>query len=126
MSHMRYWIRDQDETPQRFPLQRLLRRAFEVAGGEQSTCEVTRARGYGLEIRQLEQQLDVEDVVHVSLQVLDRLSEGSEEWFYELDARVPGAGLRFGLHDSTALFVEGDAATSKRIVDVFTDYCLAE
>src|SRR5689334_12147024 len=98
---MRYWIMDTDETPQRMPLQRLLRRVLEVAEITSGECEIVKARGYGLHIQALETRLDVEDIVVLPVDLLDMLSAGKDEWFYDLEARIPGSGITFGLQDST-------------------------
>lgn len=114
---------DEDDTPQRFPLQRLLRRVYEVAGAGVTTCNLSKVRvGYGLRIRELDEQLGPEEVVTISLSELDALSAGTEEWFYDLEARVPGTDIRFGLHDTTALFVETESPIIEEILRVFRTY----
>jgi hypothetical protein len=119
---MRFWIMDNDQTPQRFPLQRLFRQVIRMTNTKSEVCHVLRARGYGLRINELDHELDSVDMVVVPMSELDRLSAGSEEWFYDLDARIPGADIRFGLHDSTALFVEGDAQICESVAATFTEY----
>jgi hypothetical protein len=119
---MRYWISDKDTTPQRFPLQRLLRRVYEVTGTARETCDLHRARGYGERIRTLEERLDSEDVVTIAFAALDELSQGTEEWFYDLDAQIPGMDVRFGLHDSAALFVEAAPAIVDQVVSAFDSF----
>ena len=116
---MRRWILDKDQTPQRFPLQQLLRRVITVAGIRNDTCELLRARGYGAKVRYLEERLDSEDVVSIAIADLEKLTEGTDEWFYDLEVRLPGTDLRFGLHDSTALFVDGDPSIVEKVVSGF-------
>jgi hypothetical protein len=116
---MRYWIMDKDDTPQRFPLQRLIRRVCEVTHAGTATCNLFRVTGYGMQVHELEKRLDVEDVVTVQLSTLDQLSQGTEEWFYDLEAQLPGTEIRFGLHDSTALFVEGSSEIVEDVVAAF-------
>lgn len=110
---------DTDETPQRFPLRRLLHRALEVSGRQNAPCEVTKARGYGSRIHKLEEQLDSEESVQLPYEKLDALSEGINEWFYDLEARLSGTDIRFGLHDSTALFIEAEPALADAVVSAF-------
>lgn len=122
---MRYWIKDQDHTPQRYPLQRLLHRVLELAGAPPETCRISRARGYGKTIHSWGEALDAAESIDVPLKEFDDLSQGSKEWFYDLEARLPGVNVLFGLHDSTALFVEGDPDLVKRITEHFRDVQLA-
>lgn len=119
---MRFWIMEKDQTPQRFPLQRLLRQVIKVTGTNAEVCNVLRARGYGLRVNDLERELDTADMVTVPMSELDDLMAGTEEWFYDLEAEVPGTDVRFGLHDTTALFVEGDPLLSESVAATFTDY----
>lgn len=117
---MRQWITEEDGTPQRFPLQRLLRQVFASAGVEARTCDLRRARGYGADIRALERALDSVESMSVEFSALDKLAEGTEQWFYDLEAQVPGTDIRFGLHDSTALFVDGDPSLVTAVAGAFT------
>jgi hypothetical protein len=116
---MRYWIFDQDDTPQRFPLQRLLRCVREASGARASACRIYKVRGYGEEIHTWEVALDVAESMEVDLADLDSLSAGGVEWFYDLEAQIEGSGILFGLHDSTALFVEGDSDVIGQIASTF-------
>jgi hypothetical protein len=123
---VRYWIFDHDKTPQRFPLQRLIRRVCEVVTAssqdcEIASCEITKAHGYGLNIRGWEVALDTEDKIVVDFEFFDGLSQGTEEWFYDLEAKLPGVEILFGLHDSTALFVEADQSIAMDIVSIFAN-----
>ncbi len=117
---MRYFIFDGDATAQRFPLRRLFRQLRELARPRGSECEVYRARGYGERIRSLELQLDSLDVVLLPSDAMDTLTEGVDEWFYELDARLSGTDVRFGLHDSTAMFVDADRLTLDKVISSFS------
>lgn len=119
---MRYWIMDNDQTPQRFPLQRLIRRICEVTGVEDATCHLLKVRWYGEWIHELDERLDVEETVRIPLRMLHEVSDGTEEWFYDLDAELPDANVRFGLHDSTALFVEAEPAIAEKVVAAFSSY----
>jgi hypothetical protein len=120
---MRFWIMDKDQTPQRFPLQRLFRQVVKVTGTKAEVCNVLRARGgYGLRVCELEQESDAVDMVTVPMSELDELCAGTEEWFYDLEVQIPGTDIRFGLHDSTALFVEGEQLLCESVAATFTDY----
>jgi hypothetical protein len=118
---MRYWIMDHDETPQRFPLQRLFRRIRDVAGVEGATCKLHKVRGYGLQIHEWEERLDSEDAIVVPVDVLDKLAEGTEEWFYDLEAELLDPEIVFGLHDSTALFVEAPPTIAEKVACAFAN-----
>lgn len=118
---MRLWIMDKDQTPQRFPLQRLVRKVVEMTGTKAEVCSVLRARGYGLRVNELERELDIADMVAVPLSELDELSAGTEQWFYDLEVQIHGTDVRFGLHDSTAMFVEGDQLLCESVAATFAD-----
>lgn len=123
---MRYWIREGDDTPQRFPLQRLLRKVFEVAGpGNSKTCRVFRAQGYGIQIKEWCERLDRCEYLVLPIEVLDRVSQGTEEWFYDLEAGLGDPEVLFGLHDSTALFVEAEPAVAAAVASVFAGVGIA-
>jgi hypothetical protein len=81
---MRYWILDKDETSQTFPLQRLVRRVAVVIGAHEAKWFVRKARGYGRQIRTWEEALNERDTLPVAFDVLDDLSQGTSEWFYDL------------------------------------------
>ncbi|MGK3985807.1 hypothetical protein WME99_22360 [Sorangium sp. So ce136] len=91
----------------------------EIAGIEDSTCKLHKVRGYGCQIREWEERLDSEDVILVPVDILDRIAEGTEEWFYDLEAEVPGTEIVFGLHDSTALLVEAPRTIAEKVACAF-------
>jgi hypothetical protein len=125
---VRYWILDEDQTPQRLPLQRLIRQVRTVvgaAGADPVSCELLKARGYGAQIHIWEAALDETEKVVVSLDQLERLSEGNEEWFYDCDARLKSPYVRFGMHDSTALFVEAEQSIATPIASAFSNIRVA-
>lgn len=119
---MRYWILDEDETPQGHPLQRLLRRVREVAGVDSITCDLFKVWGYGLRIHELEETLGAEDTVRISVEEFDKLSEGTDEWFYDVEAQISNTDIRFGLHDSTYLFVVASPEIAEKVVSVFANF----
>lgn len=119
---MRYWIMDEEQSPQRFPLQRLLHRVIEETGAKAEVCSVLRASGYGLRVNELERELQVVDVVAVPTSELDNLCAGTDEWFYELEVAIPGVDVRFGLQDSTAMFVEGNRVLCESVVAAFANW----
>ena len=93
----------------------------EVTATTATVCNLSRARGYGLRVRELDVLLETVDSVSVALSELDELSTGIEQWFYDLTAELPGVALRFGLHDSTALFVEGEGPVVEAVASKFSD-----
>lgn len=115
----RYWILDQDETPQGFPLQRLLRAVREVAAPAADRCELARVRGYGEQVGEWDSASDAADAVVVSMMDLDRIAEGTVEWFYDVEVRFLGSSVRCGLHDSSAMFLDAEAALAKPILEQF-------
>lgn len=117
----RYWMADRDDTPQGFPLRRLVDALVGIAEGQEGPFFVRRARGYGPEVAMLDSQLDNADEVPLSVDEMVRLSTGVEQWFYELDVRcrTRRGQIFFGLHDSSALFLDAPAEVAKSVLGEF-------
>jgi hypothetical protein len=111
----RYWISDEVDTPQRFPLQSLLDRIVKHAGNS-SRWLVARAEGYGEQVNELSREIDEGIVPLLETSALRRLLEGVEEWFYHLDVRTEDGEIRFGLHDSSATYLEASAQLAEAIL----------
>jgi hypothetical protein len=116
----KYWILDQEDTPQRFPLSRLIDLVRTIACASDQFL-LRRSEGYGAQVRAWNEMLDATDEIVVWADALATISRGNEEWFYDLDARcVTESGVvAFGVHDSTALFVEASPEIARRIVSEF-------
>ncbi len=120
---MFYWIGDEEKTPQRFPLQRLLRRIQEVSGAPIESVRMRRAWGYGEQVVAWDDATNavpLEESIAVPFELLDRVSAGKEEWFYDVDLYAECAKVRFGIFDSTAMYVEASPEVAAQIVKVFT------
>lgn len=119
---MRCWIYDRVNTPQGFALEALLETVFAFAGRDVRLV-VTRARGYGERVQQLDQLLDECDSVAVSTAEAVQLCAGLNEWFYDVEFICSGQGnpIRFGIHDSTAMFVDAEAAIAVHLHQRFRD-----
>jgi len=118
---MRYWIREEDNTPQGFPLRALI---LQIIGQISSTAYqlwIHRSQGYGLQINEWDECLDEEEKIRIDPELLLDISVGKEEWFYDLDAEIIADGLqvRFGLHDSTALYIDAPQDFSEKIIKTF-------
>jgi hypothetical protein len=74
---MRLWIKDQDQTPQRFPLQKLLRTVVSAVGTQPDHSDVRRVDGYGERIKELADRLDIVETVALPIATLDDLSAGT-------------------------------------------------
>jgi hypothetical protein len=75
----------------------------------------------------MEVALDQVDSVVADIETLERLARGEDEWFYDLEAELPAVGIRLGLHDSTALFIEcTDGALASAIAAHFQNTKVAE
>ena len=120
MDRVRYWIYDEDGTPMRLPLGKLVQRLREQYPSAH-TCLVSRSEGHGESVNTWDDELSNSDEVTVEMTLLQRLCMDGQEWFYEFDAVLPGHGIRFGLHDSTALFIEGDPSSAQALTRVFSD-----
>jgi hypothetical protein len=117
----RYWIFDREDTPQGFPLRALVARIRELAREGGSEFLIRRAQGYGAQICRWDEMLDQTDEISIPAVELERLSSGTEEWFYNLDARcvTPGLTIGFGVHDSSALFLDAPAELAEQLTANF-------
>lgn len=117
----RYWIFDREDTPQGFPLRALVARIRDLARDGGSRFLIRRAQGYGAQVGRWDEMLDQADEISVPADELERLSSGKEEWFYNLDARcvTPGATIGFGVHDSSALFLDAPAELAEQLTANF-------
>ena len=118
----RYWIFDRDDTPQGFALGRLLRRIRSVLCKEDCEFVLLRSQGYGARICEWDAMLDESEEIRVSADELEALGS-KDEWFYNLDAKciTPATGIRFGVHDSSCLFLDAPPALAAQIVEEFED-----
>lgn len=121
----RYWIFDREDTPQGYPLQKLVRCIRETLGTRGCQFAIRRSEGYGATVNEWGEQLELQSQVLVEPEHLEHLSAGTEEWFYNLEAVCIGESqvivLRFGLHDSSALFVDASLELSGKIAGSFQD-----
>jgi hypothetical protein len=117
----RYWIFDRDDTPQGFPLQKLFRRIQGAFGMNGCKIVLRRSEGHGTQMRAWEDLLEKQDEILVSPREFDSISAGTAEWFYNLEAECTsgGASVTFGLHDSSALFVETTPELAREITSIF-------
>jgi hypothetical protein len=83
-------------------------------------CLVLGSDGYGLQVNEWERELIESEHITVPFELLDRIAKGTEEWFYDLEIEFSGSDARFGLHDSTALFVAAEPEIAERIVRGFS------
>lgn len=101
-------IRDKVPDAQRFPLVKFLERVYHLLGITPDTNLIMiKAWGYGLEICELEQQLENVESLTIKADFLLKLAQDTEQWFYDFDCHEQVSKLRFGLIDSGALFCEG-------------------
>lgn len=124
MGVSRHLIFDQDNSPMRLPLGRLIQRLREQYP-DADACEITRSQGHGEQVNLWDGQLEGEDRVIAELSLLHGICTDGEEWFYNLDVALPVYQIRFGLHDSTALFVEGERVSVESLTSGFFDVRLA-
>ncbi len=82
---------------------------------------VLRSQGYGARIYQWDELLDKQQQILVDKELFEELSAGIEEWFYDLDARAVSDDLeiKFGLHDSTSLYIDAPPEFAKLIIQSF-------
>ena len=103
----KYWIFDRVETPQGFPLQKLLLRAVEVVPlGESRMIAIEESDGFGLQVAAWYKALETASVVHVPFDALYQVAAGDVEWFFNFKCTFLNNGVSVGIHDSTAMFIE--------------------
>ena len=117
--NMRHWIFDTDSTPQRFPLVRLIDRIEEVSGQHPDLYLLRKARGYGLQINEWDTLLEKQEHIAVPASELRSIGSGEDEWFYDMEAFSHETGILFGIHDSTAMFVEGPSDLVSKVAKTF-------
>ena len=117
----KYWILDREDTPQGFPLGALIARIRELACSGGCRFLIRRSQGYGVQVCRWDEMLDQLDEISVSADELEHLSRGTDEWFYNLDAMcvTPSVTIGFGLHDSSALFVNAPPELGEQITANF-------
>ncbi|NKC16178.1 MAG: hypothetical protein GKR94_29425 [Gammaproteobacteria bacterium] len=125
---MMYWIKDRVETPQQFPLNLLFQLILRCLGVMPLQFAVKRSRGYGIQICEWDDLLDNQDGVLVERGILEKLLEGTEEWFYDLDVEVIANSLivRFGLHDSTSMYIDAPEDIIDAIIGSFAEVEIAK
>jgi hypothetical protein len=123
---MRHWIRDEDGTPQGFPVGTLLSLLLKELPPPHK-ISILRSEGYGLTVNEWDNQLDSVDRLPVEPDQLLALSSGTDEWFYNLDVTVesPLGQVAFGLHDSTAMYLEGPQELTERVCGHFEHVSVA-
>ncbi|MEZ4306423.1 MAG: hypothetical protein R3F14_00020 [Polyangiaceae bacterium] len=114
----KYWILDKVDTPQGFPLLKLIENIRKVLRTADIRACICRSQGFGLTVNGWDELLSHVDEVPISLADLERIAGGVDEWFYDLDVVcvAPTATIRFGVHDSTALFVDAAPEIGEHVV----------
>jgi hypothetical protein len=124
--NLRYWIFDQDESPQRFPLQRLFSLVVQVTPYQAAEkWNITRTQGYGLAVNEIADKSDAADSVSIGRSALHSILTGVDEWFYDIAVESSDGFIRFGLHDSSAMFVEGPTELIETVVGNFSKFSKA-
>jgi hypothetical protein len=120
---VRYWIYDEDDTPQGFPLRKLVQKVKAYVGATEAHLQVLKAMGFGERVTTWDRLTDETDGVPVNFPLLEEMTVGVEEWFYdiEIECVVGNQRILFGLHDTTALFVVAPRGIADVIVSGFND-----
>ncbi|MCP5162860.1 MAG: hypothetical protein H6999_04070 [Hahellaceae bacterium] len=109
----RYWIYDKDDSKTGFPLGVLLNLIINFLCSEVLKVSVHRAEGYGEKVSSWDEQLfSPEDKVTATLEEVQELLGCDEEILYWLDIEFElanGESFKFGLHDSSSMYVESAA-----------------
>jgi hypothetical protein len=117
----KFWILDREDSPQGLPLCGLLRTLRTSAGLASEQVRIRRSRGYGESVCAWDNSLNETSEVEVPLSVLEALADSGQEWFYDLDIEclTKSGPLRFGVHDSSTLFVAGPVEVLINVIGVF-------
>lgn len=119
---MRYLIFDEAKPPQMFPLLRLLRRVQEVSSSRIEFVKIWRAWGCGEHVADWADATDAlprDERLSVPFELFERVAEKEDEWFYDVDLFVDGMNVRFGVFDSSYMFVEATPEVAEQIIKVF-------
>lgn len=117
-------ILDEDDSPQRYPLIRLLEEVREVVDPDQQNWRVSGVWGQGLKTARLEDAERASGAageVSVSTEELLDLDDDPDEWFFDVVIRTSDRSLAFGIFDSGCMFVEGPHAQVIEIGKAFDD-----
>ena len=116
-------ILDEDDSPQRYPLVRLLERVKTVVNLDQQNWRVSGVWGQGLKTARLEDAERASGAaaeVSLSTEELLDLDNDPNEWFFDVVIRTSDRSLAFGIFDSGCMFVEGPRAQVIEIEKVST------
>ena len=117
-------IRDQEDTPQRFPLRRLLEAVRNVVAPEQQSWRVSGVWGQGLKTVRLQNELrergEYGEIFVSTADLLD-LDSDPDEWFFDVTIKTSDRTLAFGIFDSGYMFVDGRRAQVIEIGKAFDD-----
>lgn len=115
-------ILDQDHSPQRFPLAKLLHAVQRVVGSDLESWRVFRAWGQGWKTARLTDALeaiDVADDLEITTATLTDLDDDPDEWFFDVIIRTNDGSLSFGIFDSGWMFVEGPR---DEVIEIGTEF----
>lgn len=117
------YIYDEEDTPQRYPLRRLLDSVIEHVGPDQQRWQVAGVWGQGFKTARLGDLTSPspEDETPVDTAALVDLDDDPDEWFYDIVIRTPDRSLTFGIFDSSYMFVDGPRDQVLAIVRDFDD-----
>jgi hypothetical protein len=118
-----YLIRDKAEGPQRLPLALLLERIAELKGSC-ARWRISKTRGYGEQICDLEDRVLREDSVLIDADEVIRLANDPQQWFYDLACSTEDGTFFFGVLDSGALFLSGDDDLVRRLLVGFREVAI--
>jgi hypothetical protein len=113
-------IEELTDSPQGFPLERLVDLVRQESRAD--TLLVVRSQGYGPTVYAWECRLDTHSEIEIAWADLAAIVHGTDEWFYELDAHCfasQGEVIRFGVFDSSFLFVEAKTQIAEKMVRHF-------
>lgn len=116
-----YLIKDPVDDSQRFPLTAFLEHVLNAvgAGDASRNWRVFCSWGYGKDVCALEDLLEERESIQIQPSDLLRISKDTGQWFYDLHCVDEQAFLRFGVLDSSALYLDGNEDLCKRIADCF-------
>ena len=114
-------ILDNVDTPQRFDLTLLAMEIRRHLGDGASNWEIERVEGYGLALNSLATEIEKHTSVRLHFDELLGVVQGVTEWLYWFEAVSMDQSARFGLTDSSFMFVQGPSALVESVAAIFTE-----
>ncbi len=118
-----YLIKDKTNDPQGLDLLKLIKKIIDIVyKGSNPTWTLTKIRGYGQTVCELEDKVLQFSKIKIKSDKLLNIIENNDQWFYDLQCVDVKLNLKFGVVDSGLLFIDGgNLEEIKTILSVFKE-----